>query len=66
MLADDISEVLEQRPGLTAAEIATVLLTARPDAHRRQDAQAITLALFSGHERLRCDRNLPLSRRRLS
>jgi superfamily II DNA or RNA helicase len=59
VLADDISEVLEQRPGLTAAEIATVLLTARPDAHRRQDAQAITLALFSGHERFRCDRNLP-------
>ena len=59
MLADDISEVLEQRPGLTAAEIATVLFTARPDAHRGQDVQAITLALFSGHQRFRCDCSLP-------
>lgn len=60
MLADDISEVLDQRPGLTAAEIAAVLLTARgSDARRRHDAHAITLALFNGRDHFNCDRSLP-------
>ena len=59
MLADDISEVLDQRPGLTAAEIAAVLLTARSDAHRRHDVHAVALALFNGRGDFRCDRSLP-------
>ena len=59
VLADDISEVLGQKPGLTAAEIAAVLLTARSDAHRRHDAHAITLTLFNGRDDFRCDRSLP-------
>ena len=58
VLADDISEVLDQQPGLTAPEIAAVLLT-RSDAHRRHDANAITLALFNGRQHFRCDRSLP-------
>ncbi|MHB1988645.1 MAG: DEAD/DEAH box helicase [Acidimicrobiales bacterium] len=53
LLADDISTVLEQRPGLTTAEIAATLTTER--AH----ARAIALALFNGRDRFRCDRGLP-------
>src|SRR5208282_178898 len=42
VLADDISEVLQGRAGLTAAEIAAALSPAQPDRQRRQDVQAIT------------------------
>ena len=59
MLTDEISAVLDQRPGLTAAEIAALLPTAGPDAHRRLDPRAVTLALFSGRGVFRCDRSLP-------
>ena len=51
--------MLDQRPGLTAAEIAALLPTASPDAHRRHDPRAVTLALFNGRGVFRCDRSLP-------
>ena len=35
------------------------MLPAQPDRKRRQDVQAITLALFSERERFRCDRSVP-------
>jgi RNA polymerase primary sigma factor len=59
VLVDDISDLLDQRPGLTATEIAAVLLTERSEAHHRHDAHAITLALFNRRDHFICDRGLP-------
>lgn len=59
MLADDISEALALRPGLTAAELVSVLRAGQPDGRSGRNLKAITLALFDGRERFRCGREEP-------
>lgn len=59
LLADDISDVLAERPGLTAAELAAVLELVQPSGQVAWRLRAITLTLFGGRERFRCDRDEP-------
>ncbi len=59
MLADDISEILEASPGLTASQIASALSSAQPCCLAARDDRTITLALFEGRERFRSNRDEP-------
>jgi RNA polymerase primary sigma factor len=59
VLVDDISDVLAERPGLTADELTSALLASQSAGRASWGLRAITLALFEGRERFRSDDDYP-------
>jgi superfamily II DNA or RNA helicase len=59
VLADDLAELLEHHPGLTADQLVSALERARPVYAVPWSARAVTLALYDGSDRFRRDTARP-------